>query len=257
MKKLLAGKKLKLRPHYKSHKCAEIALRQIADGAIGITCAKLDEAADLADCGIENILIANQITDKAKIAKLAYLAKTCRLTVCVDGEENMLDIENACALADSTVYILIEYEIGMNRCGVKDKETVANLVGVIQKCKHLVFDGIQAYAGHISHTVSLEERRKATEKNSKKIKELLSYLENCGYAVNVLSGGSSGTSVVKAEEGLYNELQAGSYLFMDSTYADLKLPFQNPYFPLPQRLKAFRRSPFRCQSYADCEQRSQ
>ena len=85
MKKLLSGKKLKLRPHYKSHKCAEIALRQIADGAIGITCAKLDEAVDLADCGIENILIANQITDKAKIAKLAYLAKTCRLTVCVDG----------------------------------------------------------------------------------------------------------------------------------------------------------------------------
>ena len=82
MSALLENKTMKLRPHYKSHKCADIAHWQMKNGAIGLTCAKLDEAIDLADSGIGNILIANQITDKSKIAKMAYLAKACRLTVC-------------------------------------------------------------------------------------------------------------------------------------------------------------------------------
>ena len=230
MQELLKGSSLQLRPHYKSHKCADIARMQIEKGAVGITCAKLDEAIDLVDSGVENVLIANQITDKAKIAKMAYLAKACRLTVCVDSEENIHDIENACAFADSTIYLFIEYEIGMQRCGVSKKEEVARLIEVIKGCKHLVFDGIQAYAGHISHALSLSERQEATKQNYQRLKELLSYLESLGVSVNALSGGSTGTSVVKVKEGLYTELQAGSYLFMDSTYAELDLPFENSLF---------------------------
>ncbi len=232
MAMLLRDSTLRLRPHFKSHKCAAIAHRQISDGAVGITCAKLDEALDLADSGIDDILIANQITDPQKISRLAHLANACRLTVCVDDKANIDAIENAAALAGSTVYCLVEYEIGMNRCGVSAKEEVAALAEHIGKCPHLVFDGVQAYAGHISHMVSLEERAAETKENTEKIKALLSYLRDRGIPARVLSGGSTGTSVIKAEENLYTELQAGSYLFMDATYAELGLPFRSSLFIL-------------------------
>ena len=232
MAELLKDSTLKLRPHFKSHKCAVIAHRQIEKGAVGVTCAKLDEAMDLADSGIEDILIANQITDKAKISRLAHLASTCRLTVCVDNAENIAELEKAAACAGSTVYCLVEYEIGMERCGVKSKEEVAALAKQINACPHLAFDGVQAYAGHISHTVSLEERRAATEANTAKIRELLAFLKKEGVAARTLSGGSTGTSVVKVKEELYTELQAGSYLFMDATYGELLLPFKQSLYIL-------------------------
>lgn len=232
MKELLQDKTLKLRPHYKSHKCAEIAREQISDGAIGMTCAKLDEAIDLCDSGIEDILIANQIVDKEKIAKLAFLAKNCRLCVCVDNEENIRSLNDAAALADSEIHCLIEYEIGMERCGASSVEEVARLAKIIDASAHLSFDGIQAYAGHISHEVSYEERDRLTRENSLKIKGLLEYLEGQEISVKTLSGGSTGTSQIKADMGLYTELQAGSYLFMDSTYKELDLPFKNSLFIL-------------------------
>ena len=232
MSELLSGSTLKLRPHYKSHKCATIAHKQIEGGAVGMTCAKLDEAIDLADSGIEDILIANQITDKQKISRLAHLASACRLTVCVDDKDNVAEIERAAALAGSTVYCLIEFEIGMQRCGIATKEEVAALAEYINTCPHLVYDGIQAYAGHISHTVFESERLEKTKANTEKIKELLSYLDEKGLHAKTLSGGSTGTSLIKANEGLYTELQAGSYLFMDSTYKKLGLPFENSLFIL-------------------------
>lgn len=232
MTELLKDSSLSLRPHYKSHKCAAIAHKQIEDGAIGMTCAKLDEAIDLCDSGIEDILIANQITDKQKISRLAHLANACRLTVCVDDKDNATELSRAASLAGSTIYCFIEFEIGMQRCGVKTKEEVALLAEHINSCPNLVFDGIQAYAGHLSHTVSESERLEKTQANTAKIKELLAYLDEKNLHARVLSGGSTGTSKIKAEEGLYNELQAGSYLFMDSTYKLLGLPFENSLFIL-------------------------
>ena len=232
MKKLLKDSTLKLRPHYKSHKCAAIAHRQIAEGAVGMTCAKLDEALDLADSGVEDILIANQIVDKAKIARLAHLANSCHLTVCVDHEENVDDLQAAAKLAGSTIHCFIEYEIGMERCGVADNKAVAKLAKHIAGCSNLVFAGIQAYAGHISHMVTKEERLTETAKNTQKIRELLAYLKEEGIEVPILSGGSTGTAAIKAGDGLYTELQAGSYLFMDATYGELALPFKNSLFVL-------------------------
>lgn len=232
MAALLKGSTLKLRPHYKSHKCSAIAREQIKNGAVGMTCAKLDEAIDLADSGVEDILIANQITDAAKISRMAHLANACHLAVCVDNEENVAEIERAAAQAGSTVYCLVEYEIGMERCGVASKEEVLSLAKYITACPHLVFEGIQAYAGHISHTVSLAERAERTAANTAKIRELMAYLESNGVHPRTLSGGSTGTSVIKTRDNLYTELQAGSYLFMDATYAELGLPFESSLFIL-------------------------
>ncbi len=232
MKKILDGSSLELRPHFKSHKCAEIAHLQIKNGAKGMTCAKLSEAVELVDCGIEDILIANQITDSRKIRRLADLAGDCHLTVCVDSVHNIKELGVAAKNAGTIIHCFIEYEIGMKRCGVTTKEEVLKLAETILKEDNLTFDGIQAYAGHISHIENTDERKAMTEENSRRICELLDFLKSQGITVGTVSGGSTGTSQIKAAEGLYTELQAGSYLFMDSTYKELDLPFENSLFVL-------------------------
>lgn len=232
MKKLLEGTSLALRPHFKSHKCADIARLQIKNGAKGMTCAKLSEALDLADAGIEDILIANQIVQPQKIERAARLADACRLTVCVDNAENIAALSKAAQNVGSTIHCLIEYDIGMQRCGVIEDSEVLRLAEIIGGSKNLTFDGIQAYAGHISHMVDLNERKQKTAENSFKLKNLLSLLEKKNMPAQIVSGGSTGTAQIKTKEGLYNELQAGSYLFMDSTYKTLNLPFENSLFIL-------------------------
>lgn len=232
MKRILEGTGISLRPHYKTHKCAALAHWQIENGAIGMTCAKLSEAEDLADSGIEDILIANQIVDPSKIRRLAELALKCRLTVCVDDADNISSLSRAAQAAGSTIHCLIEYDIGMERCGVTTAEAVLTLARQIIKLPNLVFDGLQAYAGHVSHVVSESDRRAMTAENAEKVRAVLALLQNKGIDVHTVSGGSTGTAAIKAAEGLYTELQTGSYLFMDSTYALLDSPFENSLFVL-------------------------
>jgi len=232
MRTILEGSSLRLRPHYKSHKCADIALWQMENGAVGMACAKLSEAEDLCDAGVENILIANQVVDPVKIRRLADLAGNCRLTVCVDSVENIDALSTAAASSGNTIYCLVEYDIGMKRCGVITKEAVLALAKHISAYENLVFEGIQAYAGHISHVEDKKQRKDMTAENYEKLRELLAYLQKNGVSVSTVSGGSTGTAEIKAAEGLYTELQAGSYLFMDATYRTLALPFQNALFLL-------------------------
>lgn len=232
MNSLLEGSNMKLRPHYKSHKCDYLAHLQIQNGAKGMTCAKLSEAIDLADSGIEDILIANQIVDPKKIRRLADLAGDCRLTVCVDDADNIKMLSEAAVASGNTIHCLIEYEVGMQRCGVSSKEEVLKLAELIKKSENLVFDGLQVYAGHISHVENIAEREEATLNNYTKIKDVISFLNEHNISVNIVSGGSTGTAQVKVKEGIYNELQAGSYLFMDATYKNLNLPFENSLFIL-------------------------
>ncbi len=233
MKQLLGGGKLKLRPHYKSNKCSVIAHMQMALGAVGITCAKLSEAEDLADSGIKDILIANQIVDPEKMMKAALLAGKCRLTVCVDNERNARMLSDAAVAAGATLHCYVEYDIGMRRCGVATEEEFVAIAKLIDSLPGLEFSGIQAYAGHVSHMVSDEERAEYTRANEEKLRSLIAKLEAAGLKVKAVSGGSTGTSVLKARGGVYTELQAGSYIFLDATYGELeKLPFKNSLYVL-------------------------
>jgi len=232
MKELLAGTGVALRPHYKTHKCAAIAHWQMENGAVGMTCAKLSEAEDLADSGIEDILIANQIVDPAKIRRLAELALKCRLTLCVDSADNISALSRAAETAGSTIYCLIEYDIGMERCGVTTGEEVLALARQIASSPNLVFEGLQAYAGHVSHIPDAETRRQMTAQNARRVKGVLALLRENGLEVRTVSGGSTGTAAIKAGEGLYTELQTGSYLFMDATYSLVDSPFENSLFVL-------------------------
>ena len=232
MKDLLSGSSLQLRPHYKSHKCASLARWQVESGAKGMTCAKLSEAEDLCDVGIEDILLANQVIDPVKVRRLADLAGNCRLTVCVDNAENIAALSAAAKNSGTTIHCLVEYDIGMDRCGVVTEETFLALAQQIIAADNLEFDGIQAYAGHISHVVAREERAAMTAANYRRLEKLIAYLKENGIAIKTVSGGSTGTVQIKVKEGLYNELQAGSYLFMDACYQELDVPFKNSLFLL-------------------------
>lgn len=232
MKNFLEPTGLALRPHYKSHKCTAVAHRQIAAGAKGITCAKLGEAEDLANSGIEDILIANQIVQPSKIARVAYLAGCCRLTVCVDNTDNIHALERAASEQGATIHCLVEFEVGMNRCGVDTFEKFYELAELIGKCPHLVFEGIQAYAGQLSHEADYEIRKAEVEKIEQRLAELRGYIEQRGLHVKEVSGVSTGTVEFRKKGSVYTEIQAGSYIFMDAAYNSLKLYFKNSLFVL-------------------------
>jgi len=230
MKAFLEGKNLSIRPHYKSHKCTYIAHRQLSDGAKGICCAKISEAEDLVFSGIDDVLIANQIISPSKIARAAYLAGCCRLTVCVDNADNIAKLEAAAGFEGSVIHCLVEYEIGMNRCGVATPEDFLAQARQIAASSHLVFEGIQAYAGHLSHEADYERRRIESEKVEQRLRELKEHLEREGLPAREVSGGSTGTVEFRPRDSVYTEIQAGSYLFMDNSYGKLNLKFKNALF---------------------------
>lgn len=232
MDKLLEGSNARLRPHYKSSKCTAIAHMQMARGAKGITCAKLSEAEDLVLAGIPDILIANQVTEPSKIARLAYLAGCCRMTVCVDNSANIIDLQNAAAFQETIIHCLVEYDIGMNRCGVHSKEEFAMLAKQISTCPNLSFDGIQAYAGNLAHEEDATSREEESSKVEEKLSDLKKHLEEKGIPVKEVSGVSTGTVEFHIKDTVYTELQPGSYLFMDAAYRGVGVKFEHSLFVL-------------------------
>ena len=227
MRGFLTGSQARLRPHFKSHKCSRIARLQMEAGAKGITCAKLGEAEVLVDAGIPDILIANQVVQPSKLARLAFLARRAKLTVCVDDAGNAQDLENAARLAGSRIHVYIEVDVGMRRCGVSSFDQALGLARQILKSEHLVFGGIQAYAGQLSHEEDVARRMREIRRTEEFLRQGKAYLEQRGIAVKEISGASTATAEVKAIGGVYTEIQAGSYLFMDTSYQRCGLPFQS------------------------------
>lgn len=232
MSRLLEHTSMALRPHYKSHKCVTIAKLQLAAGAKGITCAKLSEAEDLAQAGVGDILIGNQVVQPEKIGRLAVLAGKTRLTVCVDSPDNVLQLEQAMSAQGSTLYVLVEYEIGMQRCGVEAHAQVVELARLIAAQSHLRFEGVQAYAGHMAHQKDRAVRQQSAEAIEMDLRALKTELTAAGLPPKEISGGSTGTVELKPGDSVYTEMQCGSYLFMDRAYGELNLGFQNALFLL-------------------------
>ena len=230
VEQILSGTSMVLYPHYKSHKCPAIAKIQMDKGAGGITCAKLGEAIDLCNAGISNIVIANQVVQKQKLPKLADLAKKCRLTVCVDDAANVLDLEAALAEQGGELFALVEFDVGMKRCGVDSFEEFLTLVKLIEAQPHLQFEGIQAYAGHLSHEEDAENRYREIQTIESTVAELKQYCQNNGVAVKEICGGSTGFGKDKPKTTVYTQAQFGSYLFMDRSFLPLELDFEQALF---------------------------
>ncbi len=231
MNKVIAGTSMRFYPHYKSHKCPAIAKMQLENGAEGITCAKLGEALDLYDAGVSTIVIANQIVQPQKLLRLAELAQKCNLTVCVDHAENVFALENAMRQQGSAkLRVLVEYDVGMKRCGVDTFEEFLCLAKLIGEQPHLVFAGIQAYAGQLSHEEDARTRFDQIQAIEKKVARLKAYCEDNGICVKDVCGGSTGFAEDKPKDTVYTQVQFGSYLFMDRSYRSLKLNLEHTLF---------------------------
>ena len=231
MDRILSGTGMVLYPHYKSHKCPEIAKLQMARGAGGITCAKLGEALDLQAAGISNIVIANQVVQAEKLPKLAELAQHCRLTVCVDHAENVLALERAMAAAgDARLHLLVEFDVGMQRCGVETFSEFLALAKLIGEQPHLTFEGIQAYAGQLSHEENAEKRFADIQRIEQRVADLRTYCEENGLHAAHVCGGSTGFAKDKPKDSVYTQVQFGSYLFMDRSFRPLGLEFEQALF---------------------------
>jgi D-serine deaminase-like pyridoxal phosphate-dependent protein len=208
----------KLRPHAKTHKCIEIARLQLTSGATGITCAKVSEAEALADGGIPDILIANQIVGPIKVARLVELARRCAVTVAVDDAGNVRELSSAAESAGVQIACYVEVNI-MDRCGVEPGKPTAELARLVADSGGLRLAGVQAYEGHLQNVVPFEERRARTEKDMLRALEAKRSIEAVGLPVEEVSGGGTGTHAITGRLPWMTELQAGSYATMDAKYA--------------------------------------
>ncbi|MGE4370797.1 MAG: DSD1 family PLP-dependent enzyme [Burkholderiaceae bacterium] len=218
MQAMLERAGVRLRAHAKAHRCPEIARRQVALGAIGICCQKVQEAVPFANAGIHDILISNEVIGPAKLALLAQLAKRARITVCVDSPAGARALSDALVAADSRVTVLVDVDVGQKRCGVQSPEALVALAIEVNRLPMLAFGGIQAYHGGLQHKRSHAQRKHACEVVAGKVKRLKQALAQAGLACPVVSGGGTGTAEFDAALGEFTEIQAGSYAFMDTDY---------------------------------------
>ncbi len=186
-------KPAKLRPHAKTHKSPVIAHKQIALGAVGITCAKLGEAEIMAEAGIKDLLIANQIVSRAKIARLIGLLHHTRVTVAVDDPENMRELASAAAAQGVELDVLVEVNTGMNRCGVQPGEPAVQLARIASDLPGIRFRGIQAYEGHLVNIQDDTERAERVAAAMAPIIATRRAIEAAGMPVGIVSGGGTGT----------------------------------------------------------------
>lgn len=210
---------VRLRPHAKTHKCAVIALRQIALGAVGVCCQKVSEAEALVQGGVRDVLVTNEIVGARKIAHLAALAREAKLTVCVDSAENVAALDGASARAGVTLDVLVEVDVGAHRCGVPPGTPAVELAERVAAAKALRFAGLQAYQGSAQHIRDHGERRAAIDGAVACARETVTMLGERGIPCPSITGAGTGTFRFEAASGLYTELQAGSYIFMDADYA--------------------------------------
>jgi D-serine deaminase-like pyridoxal phosphate-dependent protein len=207
------GKRVRVRAHAKTHKCPEIARRQIAAGAVGVCCQKVSEAEALVDGGVQDVLVSNEIVGAPKIARLAELSKRSRIGVCVDNAENLKALKDSNARLD----VYIELEVGMNRCGIAPGEPAVALARQITG--NLRFAGLHAYQGRAQHVRSMADRKASIERAADAVRLTKGLLKSKSIDCPMVTGAGSGTFMFEVESGVWDEIQPGSYVFMDADYA--------------------------------------
>ncbi len=228
---------LKLRAHAKTHKSVTIARRQIAAGAVGVCCAKLGEAEALSEGGIEGVLVTSPVVTVRAFERVARLNEqlidfmiVADSSVCVDG------YAGAGHASGKRLKVLVDVDIGLHRTGVRPGAAALELAQRIVASPHLQFMGLQGYAGQLQHVPEFPDRRTQSLAALKLLGETRDLLRVNGIACPIVSGGGTGTYNIDAEAQVFTELQAGSYIFMDKQYCEVKianaapLPFESALF---------------------------
>jgi D-serine deaminase-like pyridoxal phosphate-dependent protein len=212
---------VRLRPHVKLHRATPaLALRQLQAGAIGLTCAKLAEAEALAAAGISDILIANQIVGRAKIRRLVALAATADVMVAVDSADNVAELSRAAQAAGVELRVLVEVNIGHNRCGVEPFEPALALSRRVHDTPGLRYAGLMGYDGHCTLGVDEPERERLSVQANSLLVGTRRFIEQARLEVGIVSAGGTFTYQYAARAEGVTEVQAGTYLLMDTAFQD-------------------------------------
>ncbi len=219
MAALLAPTGTKLRAHAKTHKSPVIARLQMARGAIGQCVQKVAEAEVLAWGGIPDILVSNEVVGARKLARLAALAGIAKVAVCADDAPQIDAIAAAAEAAGVRLPVLVEIDTGAGRCGVAPGPDAVALARRIAASKHLIFGGLQAYHGSAQHKRTPAERQALIAGAAEGARRTVEQLRQQGLDCPIVGGGGTGSFEFEAGSGVFTEIQAGSYAFMDADYA--------------------------------------
>ena len=232
---------IRWRPHAKMHKSVMLAKIQAKAGAVGVCVQKTSEAEALAAGGVLDIYISNQVVAPAKLKRVAALAKTVasqggQLAIAVDSGEGVIRLAKAMTDArggsgvGTVIDVFVEIDVGHDRCGVEPGSAALNLVMEIRKHPALNFAGLQAYNGRAQHVRSASGRRDAITKVVDAVLMTRHLIEGQGIPVGLVTGGGTGSMLLEAASGVFGELQAGSFMFMDADYAQNERDAAQPPF---------------------------
>ncbi|WP_425064271.1 DSD1 family PLP-dependent enzyme [Reyranella sp.] len=211
--------KVKLRPHSKTHKSADIARRQMAAGALGVCCAKLGEAEALAEAGIQSLHITSPVVTPQAIQRLVELnAKVSDLMLVVDHPANAEALAAAAAKAGKSLTVIVDIDPGIHRTGTASPEATVELVQKVANFRSLAYAGVQFYCGSHQHIVDFKERTAQIKERTEYLQGILAKLEEAGLKPGIVTGSGTGTHYIDAKLGVFTELQVGSYVFMDHDY---------------------------------------
>ncbi len=208
------------RVHGKMHKSVDVALLQEKlGGSVGVCCQKVSEAEVFARGGIKDVLVSNQVTQPRKIDRLAQMPKLGARTICcVDDMDNIPNLSAAAVKHGTQIECLVEIDCGAGRCGVTTTPAVVELAKAIDAAEGLKFAGLQAYQGAMQHLDSYDERKAKTQIAIDMVKDAVSALKDEGLDCDIVGGGGTGSYYFESNSGVFNELQCGSYAFMDADY---------------------------------------
>ncbi|MFP1643256.1 3-hydroxy-D-aspartate aldolase BhcC [Pontitalea aquivivens] len=208
------------RVHGKMHKSVDVArLQERLGGAVGVCCQKVSEAEVFVRGGIKDVLVSNQVREPAKIDRLARLPGLgSRIIVCVDDLANVADLSNAAVKHGTGLEVFVEIDCGAGRCGVTTTPAVVEIAKAVKAAPNLKFTGIQAYQGAMQHLDSYAARKEKLEVAIAMVKDAVEGLKAEGIECELVSGGGTGSYYFESNSGVYNELQCGSYAFMDADY---------------------------------------
>lgn len=208
------------RVHGKMHKSVDVALLQEKlGGSCGVCCQKVSEAESFARGGIMDVLVSNQVRDPAKIDRLARIPQLGARTICcVDDIDNVADLSAAAVKHGTEIECLVEIDCGAGRCGVTTTPEVVAIAKAINAADGLKFTGIQAYQGAMQHLDDYNDRKAKIDIAVAMVKDAIDGLKTEGLDCDIVGGGGTGSYYFEGNSGVYNELQCGSYAFMDADY---------------------------------------
>jgi D-serine deaminase-like pyridoxal phosphate-dependent protein len=230
MAERLASLPAGIRPHMKAHKSPDLAERQMAAGAIGMSVATVWEAAVLVDCGVPDVFVVNEIADPAKLRIVAGLARQATIRVAVDDPGTARLLSDAAVAAGVTISALVEVDTGMGRAGVASRGKALDLARDVVAGAGLRFDGLTGYEGHCSLIADAGDRRAQQRAAMHLLMEVADAIVGAGLPCPILSAGGTATWEWTASEPRITEIQAGTYVLMDTEYAHMAEGFEHALF---------------------------